>query len=183
MFGKLIRSVYAFPQAMTEENDNHKDVFAHFGLAAYYAQCFEMEIKNIFMLSIRANHRTLPPDFFEQCEAALDQQTLGTLVRDIRKVVSFDEGCASAVATALSNRNRLMHGFYERHAIDMLSHHGRDAAIAELETYTETFKVADAVGRSVSGALCKVLGISEQLLAAELKRMKQQAASSKRGED
>jgi hypothetical protein len=35
----------------------------------------------------------------------------------------------------------------------------------------------------VSGALCKVLGISEQLLAAELKRMKQQAASSKRGED
>lgn len=166
---------------MTDENENHKDVFAHFGLAAYYAQCFEMEIKNIFMLSVRANHRTLPPDFFDQCGATLDKQTLGTLVRDIRKVVSFDDGCALALDTALSNRNRLMHGFYERHASDMLSHRGRETAIAELETYTESFKIADTVGRSVSGVLCKVLGISEQFLQAELEKMKQQAASKKTG--
>ncbi len=166
---------------MTEENDNHKDVFAHFGLAAYYAQCFEMELKNIFMLSIRANHHVLPPDFFDQCGATLDKQNLGTLVRDIRKVVSFDEGSASALDTALHNRNRLMHGFYERHTTDMLSHHGRISAIAELEAYTKSFKIADAVGRSVSGALCKVLGISEQLLETELEKMNQQASSSEPG--
>ena len=162
------------------EDNNHKDVFAHFGLAAYYAQCFEMELKNIFMLSIRANHRTLSPGFVDQNEAILDKKTLGILVRNIRKVVSLDDDCISALDTALSNRNNLMHGFYERHATD-LSQRGCKVAIRELEVYTETFKFADMVCRSVSGVLCKVLGISEQLVQSELERMKQEANSSEPG--
>ena len=79
---------------MSNPSENHKDVFAHFGLAAYHAQCYEMELKNIFLLLIRANNRSLSIPLLEQCEAVLDKQTLGTLIREIREVVSFDDGCA-----------------------------------------------------------------------------------------
>ena len=160
---------------MTDQNDNHKDVFAHFGLAAYHAQCLEMEIKNVFMLSIRANHRELPSSFFEGAEITLDKQMLGTLVRDIKKVVTFGDSAVAVLDTALANRNRLAHGFYERHAASLLSHTGRVSMIEELEEYTEGFQHADTVCRSVSGALCKVLGITEEFLQAELDKMKKEA--------
>lgn len=160
---------------MSEPSDNHKDVFGHFGLAAYHAQCFEMELKNIFLLLLRANNRSLSTTLLEQCEAVLDKQTLGTLIRDIRKVVSFDDGCVAAIESALANRNRLMHGFYERHATDLLSHSGRETTIRELETYSESFETADVVARSVSGAIGKSLGITDEFLQSELERMKKEA--------
>ena len=163
---------------MSNPSENHKDVFAHFGLAAYHAQCFEMELKNIFLLLIRANNRSLSIAILEQYEAVLDKQTLGTLVRDIRKIVSFDDGCVSAIEAALASRNRLMHGFYERHATGMLSHIGREAMIRELESYSETFEIADTVARSVSGTVGKALGITDDLLQTELERMKKEATKN-----
>ena len=166
---------------MSNPSENHKDVFAHFGLAAYHAQCFEMELKNIFLLVLRANNRSLSIPLLEQCEAVLNKQTLGTLVRDIRKGVSFDDGCVTAIEAALTNRNKLMHGFYERHATDLLSHTGREAMIRELESYGESFETADTVARSVSGAIGKSLGITDEYLQDELERMKKEATQNEPG--
>lgn len=160
---------------MTEQADNYKDVYANFGLAAYYAQCLEMELKNIFLLAIRANHEQLPPNFLDLCSETLDKQTLGTLVGDIRKVVSFSDDCVAAIETALSNRNRLMHGFFERHATDFLAYHGRLSMIQELEEYTWSFQTADCIARGVSSVLCKVLGITDEFLEGELAKMRQKA--------
>lgn len=161
---------------MSDQSGNHKDVFAHFGLAAYHAQCFEMELKNIFILLLRANNRTWPISLLEQCETVLDKQTLGTLLRDIRNVVAFDDGCVAAVESALATRNRLMHGYYERHAADLLSDEGRGRMIRELEEYQQSFVTADAIARSVSGALGKALGITNEMLESELQRMTKEAA-------
>ena len=166
---------------MSNPSENHKEAFAHFGLAAYHAQCFEMELKNIFLLLLRANNRSLSISLLEQCEAVLDKQTLGTLVRDIRKVVSFDDGCVTAIESALTNRNRLMHGFYERHATDLLSHTGRETIIRELENYSESFETADTVARSVSGAIGKSLGITDEFLQSELERLKKEATQNEPG--
>lgn len=163
---------------MSNPSENHKDVFAHFGLAAYHAQCFEMELKNIFLLLIRANNRSLSIPLLEQCEAVLDKQTLGTLISDIRKVVSFNDGCVTAIEVALTNRNRLVHGFYERQATDFLSHTGRETMIRELESYSDSFETADTVTRSVSGAIGKSLGISDEFLQSELERMKKEATQN-----
>jgi hypothetical protein len=82
------------------------------------------------------------------------------------------------IEAALTNRNRLMHGFYERHATDLLSHTGREAIIRELETYGESFETADTVARSVLGAIGKSLGITHELLQAELVRMKDEATQN-----
>ena len=160
---------------MTEETDNHKDVFAHFGLAAYHAQCLEMEIKNVFLLTVRANNGEMPPSFFDGAEITLDKQMLGTLVRDLKKVISFGDSAASLLDDALTNRNRLTHGFYERHAADLLSHDGRTAVIEELDRYEQSFRCADALCQTASGALCNVLGITQEYLMKELEKMKKDA--------
>jgi hypothetical protein len=165
---------------MPEDASNHKDVFAHFGRATYYAQCFEMELKNIFMLSVHAGNRALSFELLEQCESILDKQTLGMLLRDIRKLASFDDGCVSALETALSNRNRMMHGFFGRHATDLLSHRGRESTIDELQGYTRTFQIADTVSKSVSMALCKILGIGEEQIQAEFQKLKDDADNNDR---
>lgn len=157
---------------MTEEFDNRKDVFAHFGLAAYHAQCFEMEIKNMFLLIVRVNHKELPHSFFDGAETTLDKQMLGTLVRDLKKVVAFDDSAEALLDDALTNRNRLTHGFFEWHAVELLSHTGRVTVIEKLEKFEKSFRLADAVCQSVSRALCQVLGITEAYLSAELEKIR-----------
>ena len=166
---------------MSNPNENHKEVFAHFGLAAYHAQCFEMELKNIFLILLRSNNRSLSIPLLEQCEAVLDKQTLGTLVCEIRKIVSFDDASVTFIKSALSNRNRLIHGFYERHAADLLSHAGRETIIRELESYHDSFGIADTVARSVSGAIGKTLGITAEFLQAEFERIKKEATQNEHG--
>jgi hypothetical protein len=160
---------------------NHIDVFAHFGLAAYHAQSFEMELKTIFLLLLRANNRSLSVTALEQCEDGIDKQTLGRLIRDIRKVVSFDDASVTLIESALENRNRLMHGFYERHATDFLSQTGRETIIRELENYLDSFDLADTVARCVSGAIGKSLGITDEFLQAAVERMKKEAISNEAG--
>jgi len=157
---------------MNEDDEELKVVFARFGMAAYNAQCVEAEIKNIFLALVRANNTTLSADFLERCGDTLDKQTLGILIRDIRNVVSFDDRGAQSLKTALANRNSLMHGFFERHAIDLLIHEGRDVCIQELESYIESFIIADTIAKCITGALCKPLGLTEEFLRAELEKLK-----------
>jgi hypothetical protein len=163
---------------MSNQSENQKEVFAHFGLAAYHAQSFEMELKTIFLLLLRANNRSLSVAALEQCEAVIDKQTLGTLIRDIRKAVSFDDASVKFCETALENRNRLMHGFYERHTANLLSHSGRETIIEELESYINSFDIADSVARCVSGAIGKSLGITEDMLRAGVEQMIKDANSN-----
>jgi hypothetical protein len=156
---------------MPDQNENQKDVFAHFGRAAYHAQSFELSLKTIFMLLLRANNHSLTAEALDQCEITLDKQTLGTLIRDIRKVVSFDDASKALTDTALANRNRLMHGFYERHVTDLLSRSGREVVIRELEGYIDSFDIADAVASTVTKAIGKSLGITDSIIDTEVERM------------
>ncbi|HBA83234.1 MAG TPA: hypothetical protein DCZ95_03980 [Verrucomicrobia bacterium] len=76
---------------MDDQNDNVKDVFAHYGLAAYHAQCLEAEIKNVFLLTIRATSKNLPPIFLDGAELTLNKQMMGVLIRDLKTICEFGQ--------------------------------------------------------------------------------------------
>lgn len=168
---------------MNDQTDTYKDVFAHFGLTAYHAQCFEMELKNLILLCVRANNKTMPISILEQCESLLDKQTLGRLVGDIRKIVDFSDRCVSILKTALLQRNQLMHGFFERNAQNFLSHSGREAMIDEFTECTKSFEIADTVVAAVTKAICKTIGITDTMVDAEFEKIRkaaEQAAPERR---
>lgn len=136
---------YDRPNVIGEDMATREELYAKFGITAEAAQLFETELGTL-LLSVTAieNGWYVAPDPVN-ARKALDQieaHTLGRLLRVLKGKVSFDEHLAERFASALKARNRLNHGFYERHNFKIQTDEGRDAMIADLEElHEELFQV------------------------------------------
>src|SRR5690349_13038627 len=116
------------------------ELYAKFGITAEAAQLFETELGTL-VLSLRAlqNGWHIVPDR-EKAGAVLeevDRSTLGYLLNTLKTHTAFDDDLAGRFTAALKARNRLTHGFFERHNFKIQSDTGRDEMIADLEALHE----------------------------------------------
>src|SRR5262245_45311986 len=94
------------------------EIYSKFGSTAEAAQLLETALGNAILLIETLNgdwHLSPKP---EEAWALLDRverSTLGSLLTEIQKHASFDGELPTLFRSALRTRNRLMHGFYERH--------------------------------------------------------------------
>ena len=113
------------------------EVYAKFGLTAEAAQLFETELGTILLARegeergwhLKANPKEAA-EFYEQ----LNRRTLGQILATLREYIDLDEQVTQSFEIALKARNRLNHGFFERHNFAIYSEAGRNAMIVELET-------------------------------------------------
>ena len=119
------------------------EVYAKFGITAEAAQLFETALGTL-LLSAEALQKGWNelPDY----QAAtllykdIEKSTLGRLLRSAKSVIEFDDNLIDIFDSALKTRNRLSHGFYERHNFRIQSDDGRDLMFADLEAmHTELF--------------------------------------------
>lgn len=117
-----------------------EELYAKFGIAAEAAQLFETELGTLLLaVSAIENGWHVAPDPIN-AQRALDQieaHTLGRLLGVLKCKVDFDEHLAGKFASALEARNRLIHGFYERHSFKMQTDEGRDVMMADLDELHE----------------------------------------------
>jgi hypothetical protein len=57
--------------ARVVEVARRKEVFAWFGAAAYYAQCFEVELHSLLLLTYRLNHPRAPESDVDEVDRRL----------------------------------------------------------------------------------------------------------------
>lgn len=148
---------------LTVEYENmaeRHELYAKFGIAAEAAQLFETELSTL-LLCLRAleNGWHLLPDG-ESAKAALDEldrSTLGRLLRGLKGRAELKDDLEARLSSALEARNRLTHGFYERHNFKIQTNAGRDEMIAELDLlHAELFnawQIAGAMTAMVSEAI------------------------------
>ena len=112
------------------------DVYRKFGETAEAAQLLETELGNIALWEEGARNQLLEgkdPDKAEDLLLKINKQTLGTLLRNLGKSTNDLDPLAEQLELALAARNRLMHGFYERHNFRRNSSEGCDLMLADLE--------------------------------------------------
>ncbi len=120
-----------------------EEIYAKFGVTAEAAQLFETELGTLilYVQGVSSRWRAVPDP--ESAQAALDRierSTLGGLIATLKKQVGIDESLAGRFASALQARNRLNHGFYERHNFKIETDEGRNEMFADLEElHTELF--------------------------------------------
>ncbi|WP_374292783.1 hypothetical protein [Paenirhodobacter enshiensis] len=113
-----------------------KELYAKFGETAEAAQLFETELGTLlFVLSALENgwHVTPDPKAARKTLDQIEAHTLGRLLGALKGKIAFDEHLSERFALALNARNRLNHGFYERHSFKIQTEEGRDVMIADLE--------------------------------------------------
>lgn len=96
----------------------------------------------------------------------IDRKTLGRLLADVKLHVRFEDGEEAFFALALKARNRLIHGFFERHNFKIQTDDGRDEMVADLEElHTELFaawQAASALSTAMSDELSKNVANHDQ---------------------
>jgi hypothetical protein len=113
-----------------------EELYAKFGITAEAAQLFETELGTLFLVlrGLKEDWHIMPDG--EQAGKVLDQadqSTLGGLLGLVKKQANFGKDLESRLSSALKARNRLIHGFYERHNFKIQTSEGRDEMIADLE--------------------------------------------------
>jgi hypothetical protein len=146
-----------------------KELYAKFGITAEAAQLFETELGTLLLCARGLeNGWHVVPDGASGRDLLrnIDKSTLGGLLSKLKQHVEFDDHLSARFASALSARNRLNHGFYERHNFKIQTDGGRDKMMADLEAlHDELFGAWQLVSAMTS--LASDIVMSERYLPSD----------------
>jgi hypothetical protein len=129
--------------------DRH-ELYAKYGIAAEAAQLFETELGTL-LLALRGleNDWHVVPDGAAARKVldSIDRSTLGRVLNDLKRHIAIEGDLEQRFSSALKARNRLMHGFFERHNFKIQNEGGRKEMIADLDgLHGELFNAWRAAG-------------------------------------
>lgn len=137
-----------------------EEVYCKFGEAAEAGQLFETELGTL-LLGVQGLecgwHIQPEPRVARNALDEIESHTLGALLKSLKQVVSFDDATVDRFASALKARNRLIHGFFERHDFGNLTEEGRDKMLAELKALHEELYIAWQCAGAMTGLLLEHL--------------------------
>ena len=112
------------------------ELYAKFGITAEAAQLFETELGTLLLgaRGLEQGWHVVPDG--EKARVVLEdvnRSTLGRLLTTLKRHVQFAADLEERFSSALNARNRLTHGFFERHNFKIQTDKGRDEMIADLE--------------------------------------------------
>jgi hypothetical protein len=137
------------------------DVYLKFGFASEAAQLLETQLGNLLLAS-----GALEADLFAKPNATraadllnfVDRQTLGQLLKSLKKSHEPLDELDLLLKHALSERNRLAHSYYREHNFRRNSEEGRAVMMADLESIHE--KILEAYTAVLRIAGFDIHGIS-----------------------
>lgn len=154
-----------------DKNEHVKNVYAHFGLAMYFAQVLEHGLANAMMSAQLLPQRAGRPVKKKEWEAEFDafmneqyQQTLGRLIRALKNSTSVPSSLEGLLAEALERRNYLTHHYFRERAEAFMSWKGREQMIEELQGAQELFDLADSRLTAVEKQLREKYGLTDERL-------------------
>lgn len=156
---------------MDKESEQCKDVYAHFGLALYLAQCLE---QGMIHLIVFLDHFpkavasfTTPEnweDDYDKFFEGENKRTMGQLLGRLQKIGIPCDKLKIKLKKALTKRNWLAHAYFSERAMEFVSEAGRLKMITELELAQQLFSEIDADVSSIFYGIADKYGLTEEVL-------------------
>lgn len=157
------------------ETQHRKEVFAWYGAAAHNAQCLEIELANVLLISTRYNVPGITKEVLNQVDGFLSEKTMGNLISILKTKTKLRGNLPGRLQAALKKRNYLMHRFFFEHAKDWATRESREKMLEELKALAHDFHEVDLLLQTVTRLFFKMLGVSEEelekLISRELREM------------
>jgi hypothetical protein len=154
------------------ESDHVRDVYAHFGLTIYLAQCLEQSIFQHLLFfehfpkaAAEFKSKDAWISAFDDFEARELGHTMGKLIRRIKEVGQPSEVIHALLSDALKQRNWLVHKYFSDRAVSFTQESGRDAMIAELEVIQTLFRDTAREIDALTTPAAKKYGLTEEAMA------------------
>ena len=153
-----------------------KEPYAFFGLAVYFAQCFEQSAIVLLLVLRASGVKGLKGNTYDEVLSALDRETMGGLIRCLKAVVDVGSTLEERMSELLQKRNYLAHHFFERNSLRLLSESGRRAILDELRQIAQAFRDGDRILVGFYEPLFAKFGIEHEEIERELDRMRAEMA-------
>lgn len=153
------------------ESEQIREVFAHFGLALYRAQCLERQLALILASKYGPGPTRITRTEFDNSIEDLFSKTLGQLVRSIKELSALNEDEEERLKKALETRNWLAHRYFWERAVELLSEAGRESMINELRDAITLFDNLDEFFTNKTMEWAEAFGITQQSVERELDRL------------
>lgn len=165
---------------------SREEVYQKFGIAAEAAQLLETELSTLLLgfRGLESDWHITGPDREAGLKAVaeIDGHTLGAMLKKLKGVVEIDDFLAEKLTSALKDRNRLIHGFYEKHNFKIDTDEGRDIMMADLDKlHTNLFEAWQIAGGMTSTFTAMIMELKENKVPLDGIGEYLKAKGSKRG--
>lgn len=180
-------------KSLDDEGAEIRDVFAHYGLAMYLAQCLEHGIVLALVYT-----RLLPrersraeavgtisaAEFEKHFDVFMDEQfelTMGGLISRLQTTTKLPTSFKAELKKTRELRNFLAHRYFRERAEDFISNSGRISMLAELQEAQRMFERADEQLKTAASNFAHIAGVDltkqEQRVAEYLAQAYARAAA------
>jgi len=168
------------------DDDESKEVYAHFGLAYYCSCVLEHGVANaLFILELMGKRREVKTQ--EEWETLVDNhfensfaQTLGRLKNQVvrhRARIAALSSLLTDLDKCVQERNFLAHHFWREYAIYWFTSDGRHAMVQRLEAARDLFSDTDKKFEAAIRPIAERYGHTPDLERATMELMKKEARS------
>lgn len=149
-------------------DDLVRDTYAHFGLAIYKAQVLEHGIVNAMVVARMPERNKITRSDIDSFMDWQFENTLGRLIRELKKHVSVSADLEARLREALERRNWLAHDYFRERALEFVTDGGCHRMIEELGEAQRLFHAVDEQLTALVRPIRERFGISDEAIAAEV---------------
>ncbi len=154
------------------DDDKFKEVYAHFGVAVYYAQVLEQQTINVIFLNQLIARK--PKDNLEVNkivdEYDLGRRTLGQLINEVKALVKMTEREKEELKDLLRIRNYISHNYFRFHIELFYSDAGKKRMIKDFISFRDRANSMDKTLLDYGELYRLQLGVSDEIINEEFEK-------------
>lgn len=154
---------------MIEEIDDEswqtREVYAKYGLAMYFAQCFETGLVNLLVALKLKNRDKMTRSDIDSFMEENYEKALGKLISFLKQSIKMSENLETDLKELLNIRNYLAHRYFRVKAIDFMKKDGRQNMLAELDSFKSKLEGGDKKIASITSVVREQYGITDEMIS------------------
>ncbi len=146
-------------------------VYAYFGLAVYFGQCFEKTLTNMIWIDRVSNTLVLSKSELDEIIDSVEnsKKTMGNLMFEIQRVYSLTETLKDDLKKVLDSRNYLVHKFFKEQVQKFNSDLGRREMLKYFCDFIDTSKQVDTELNNYYSHHLEKLGVTDEKIQDTMK--------------
>ncbi len=148
-----------------------KEVYALFGAAAYFAQCFERQLAITVSTVCITDSDVITREQYDALLSRNFSKTLGQLFHLMKSDITISDEIKDSIAEALRLRNFLMHNYFWERALSLNNTVGRQRMLQELSHACVLFQTIDSKVEALTREWGEKRGVTHKDYAKALKNL------------